>query len=83
MTGVNALGESAPSLPSEAVTASAEPAQMPQYKLLNESGGDGRLSAHIEKVTHGRGVMVDSELDEGNKTARLGLRTRISLPIIR
>ena len=56
---------------------------MPQYKLLNESGGDGRLSAHIEKVTHGRGVMVDSELDEGNKTARLGLRTRISLPIIR
>ena len=67
------LGESGPSIHSEARTTTLTPAQMPGYKLLNESDGKGQLSTHILSVTHGRGSMVGSSLDEGSKNSALGV----------
>lgn len=69
VTGVNELGESDPSIHSEARTITLKPAQMPNYKLINESNGKGKVSAHIESVTHGRGSMVGSSLDADAKSA--------------
>ncbi len=69
VTGVNVLGESNPSLHSEATTISLKPAQMPNYKLLNESNGTGVVSAHIVSVTHGRGQMESSLLDKDSQSA--------------
>ena len=69
MTGVNSLGESAPSIHSEARTSIITPAEMPNYKLINESNGKGKISAHILDVSHGRGAMVASPLDAGKKSA--------------
>ncbi len=69
VTGVNDLGESNPSLHAEAKTITLKPAKMPNYKLLNESTGDGRVSAHIVSVTHGRGSMESSPLDQDSKSA--------------
>ncbi|NBJ94153.1 fibronectin type III domain-containing protein [Parablautia muri] len=71
VTGVNELGESNPSIHSEARTLSIKPAQMPNYKLINESNGKGKVSAHIKGVTHGRGSMEGSSLDT-DKTSALG-----------
>ncbi len=53
VTGVNDLGESNPSIHSEAQTIAVIPAQMPMYGLLNESNGKGKVSAHIVSVTMG------------------------------
>ena len=39
VTGINDLGESGPSILSEAKTITLNPPQMPKYKLLNESNG--------------------------------------------
>ncbi len=72
VTGVNELGESGPSLISEAETVTVTPAQMPKYRLLNEPGRQGELTSHIKTVTHGRGQMVDSPLDEGSAGSALG-----------
>lgn len=69
VTGVNELGESVPSIHSEARTITIKPAQMPNYKLINESNGKGKISAHIVSVTHGRGSMVSSSLDTDKKSA--------------
>ena len=69
VTGVNELGESNPSIHSEARTITLKPAQMPNYRLINESDGQGKISSHIESVTHGRGSMVGSSLDGDNKSA--------------
>lgn len=69
VTGVNELGESNPSIHSEARTLTLKPAEMPNYKLINESNGKGKVSAHIVSVTHGRGTMVSSSLDSDNKSA--------------
>ncbi len=69
VTGVNSLGESNPSIHSEATTVTLQPAQMPNYKLLNESKGEGQVSAHIVSVTHGRGTMEDSPLDQDAQSA--------------
>lgn len=69
VTGVNVLGESNPSLHSEATTIILKPAQMPGYKLLNESNGTGAVSAHIVNVTHGRGQMESSLLDKDGQSA--------------
>ncbi len=69
VTGVNSLGESAPSIHSEARTSIITPAEMPNYKLINESNGKGKISAHILDVSHGRGAMVASPLDAGKKSA--------------
>ncbi|NBI90401.1 hypothetical protein D3Z45_07350 [Lachnospiraceae bacterium] len=69
VTGVNVLGESNPSLHSEATTITLKPAQMPNYKLLNESNGTGVVSAHIASVAHGRGQMESSLLDKDSQSA--------------
>ena len=69
VTGVNVLGESAPSIHSEARTSIITPAEMPNYKLINESNGKGKISAHILDVSHGRGSMVASSLDTGKQSA--------------
>ena len=62
VTGVNELGEGAPSLESYAQTASVKAAKMPGYKLLNTDAGEGKLSSHIESAVRGRGTMVDLSL---------------------
>jgi len=69
VTGVNSLGESGASVISEAVTTVPVPVKMPNYKLINESNGQGKVSAHILDVTHGRGSMVSSPLDTEDKSA--------------
>ncbi len=69
VTGVNEIGESNPSIHSEARTITLKPAQMPNYKLINESNGKGKVSAHITNVTRGRGSMVSSPLDTADKSA--------------
>lgn len=69
VTGVNSLGEGGRSVISEAVTTTHTPAKMPNYKLINESNGIGKVSAHIVDVSHVRGSMVDSPLDTGSRSA--------------
>ncbi len=69
VTGVNELGEGAPSIRSEARTIAVQPAQMPSYGLLNESRGKGKVSAHIVSVTHRRGTMESSPLDTSSGSA--------------
>ncbi len=69
VTGVNDMGESNPSIHSEAQTIAVNPAQMPLYNLLNESRGKGKVSAHIVSVTHVRGNMESSPLDQDNRSA--------------
>ncbi len=69
VTGVNGLGESNPSIHSEARTITIKTAQMPNYKLINESNGKGKVSAHIKNVTHGRGSMTGSLLDTDKNSA--------------
>lgn len=69
VTGVNELGESSPSIHSEARTITIKPVQMPAYKLINESNGTGKVSAHIVSVTHGRGAMESSTLDTDKNSA--------------
>lgn len=69
VTGVNEQGEGNPSIHSEARTITLKPAQMPNYKLINESEGKGKVSAHITSVTHGRGSMVSSPLDTDGRSA--------------
>ncbi len=69
VTGVNELGESNPSIHSEARTITIKPAQMPAYKLINVSNGTGKVSAHIVSVTHGRGAMESSPLDTDKNSA--------------
>ncbi len=75
VTSVNELGESGPSIHSEARTITIKPAQMPGYKLINESKGAGKLSAHIKNVTHGRGSMVSSPLDDSSSDGKSALGT--------
>ena len=75
VTGVNELGESQPSLEVSAETTSLKPAQMPNYKLLNTSNGEGVLSNHIVSVEmdKNRGTMVNSKLDAENPSSALGV----------
>lgn len=72
VTGTNELGESNPSITSEAETVSVIPALLPKYGLINESAGVGALSAHIVSVTHGQGSMVNSPLDQGDTKKAFG-----------
>ncbi|MCI8361372.1 MAG: hypothetical protein HFE86_08570 [Clostridiales bacterium] len=70
VTGVNELGESGPSIVSAMETVDITPAKLPVYKLINTSNGAGEKSAHIQEISHYRGEMKDSPLDEaGTKTA--------------
>ncbi len=69
VTGVNEIGEGNPSIHSEARTITLKPAQMPEYKLINESNGKGKVSAHITGAWHFRGEMTASPLDTEPKSA--------------
>lgn len=75
VTGVNEIGESAPSLDAVARTTSVEPAQLPGYRLVNVPDADGRHLAHIASAAHAQGSMVDSPLDDasGDPKSALGL----------
>lgn len=75
VTGVNELGESNPSLISEATTTVITPAILPEYKLINESNGKGVLAEHIVSAEHGlnRGEMVGSALDPDDGKSALGV----------
>ena len=73
--GWNELGWGKPSLVSLAMTKSTNPPQLPKYKLLNTSNGEGVLTAHIVDATmggSGGAKMVASPLDTVQGSA-LGL----------
>ncbi len=73
--GWNELGWGKPSIVSLATTKSINPPQLPKYKLLNTSNGEGVLSAHIVDATFGGSggaKMVASPLDTAPQSA-LGL----------
>ena len=64
--GWNDLGWGKPSLTSLAKTKSTTPPQLPNYKLINTSNGEGRVSAHILNAAYGgsgNARMVGSALD--------------------
>ncbi len=64
--GWNDLGWGQPSLSSSAFTKTDEPPQLPKYKLINTSNGEGVVSAHISSATYGgsgNAKMVGSALD--------------------
>ena len=76
VTGNNKKGTGPASLVSEATTVNILPAQLPQYKLLNTSNGEGKLSNHINNVYYGNnGVteIVNSPLDEVSTTTNSAL----------
>lgn len=73
--GWNELGWGKPSIVSLATTKSINPPELPKYKLLNTSNGEGVLSAHIVDATFGGSggaKMVASPLDTSLGSA-LGL----------
>ncbi len=72
VTGWNQLGWGSPSLKSLCKTKNSNPPQLPNYKLLNTSKGEGVVSNHIVSATyggHGGAKMVDSPLDTEAKSA--------------
>ncbi len=71
----NEFGWGKASLVSVASTKSAEPPALPNYKRLNTSNGEGKLTAHIVDAAmggHGGAKMVESPLDTTVNSA-LGL----------
>lgn len=74
VTAVNELGEGAASLTASAKTVGAlTGVELPAYKLINTSNGEGVLSSHIKSAAiGGGGSMVDSPLDKDENSA-LGL----------
>ncbi len=74
LTGINDLGEGPASMISAGTTVILQPAKLPAYGLINQSKGEGVLSAHIERIVFGRGAMYGSTLDEGGEgNSGLGL----------
>ena len=70
--GWNEIGWGSPSLKSLCKTKDSNPPQLPNYKLLNTSKGEGIVSAHIVSATYGGhsgAKMVDSPLDTEAKSA--------------
>ncbi len=52
------------------------PVEMPEYKLINTSNGEGKLSSHIKSAVfnkHAESTMVDSPLDDAETRSALGL----------
>ena len=52
------------------------PVEMPEYKLINTSNGEGKLSSHIKSAVfnnHAGSTMVDSPLDDAETRSALGL----------
>lgn len=72
LTGTNELGEGPASLTASDTTISGlVPAKLPEYRLINTSNGEGKLSSHIVSASFGSGaaVMVDSPLDTDPESA--------------
>lgn len=69
VTGVNELGEGPGSMKVKASTLSVKRAQMPSYKLINDSNGEGKLTQHIVSAKHVVGSMVNSSLDTDAQSA--------------
>ena len=53
----------------KASTLSVKRAQMPSYKLINDSNGEGKLTQHIVSAKHVVGSMVNSSLDTDVQSA--------------
>ncbi len=68
VTGVNDIGEGSPSLTVSAVTTDRDPAEMPEYFLIN-TGEAGEKGAHIISAAQNYGTMTESPLDTEAKTA--------------
>ena len=68
VTGWNDLGWAVKeSLHALAQTESGETPRLPNYRLINTSNGEGRLTAHIQSAlcgNHGSQKMIDSPLDQ-------------------
>ena len=76
VTGVNDNGEGSQSIHSTATTLDIQPVALPEYELINISGGEGALSGHIVSATvTGNDIrhMINSPLDEGNGKSALGI----------
>ncbi len=71
LTGTNELGEGPASLTASDTTISGlVPAKLPEYRLINTSSGEGKLSSHIVSASVGNSaVMVDSPLDTESGSA--------------
>lgn len=70
--GWNELGWGKPSLTALTRTKNIEPPILPDYKLLNTSNGEGKVSAHIADASYGGSGgahMVGSALDTEPRTA--------------
>ncbi len=68
VTGVNELGESAPSITNVAETMNPDPADMPKYKRIN-AAGEGEVSEHIISAKAPNGSMEESGKDTEAGTA--------------
>lgn len=76
VTGNNKKGEGKASVVSSATTLVIQPAQLPKYKMINTSNGEGELTSHIKNVTYGYNTaiqVVGSALDEGKENSALAL----------
>ncbi|MCI9532243.1 MAG: carbohydrate-binding protein [Lachnospiraceae bacterium] len=74
--GWNELGWGPHSLVATAETIDIAMPELPDYKLLNTSKGEGKVSDHIAGASYGGSGgahMVDSPLDEGVKNSAWGL----------
>lgn len=72
--GWNEFGWGKPSIVSIVMTGNMEAPKLPNYKLLNTSNGEGKVTAHIVNATIGgsNSAMVSSPLDT-EKNSALGL----------
>lgn len=77
LSAYNELGEGPQSLvASDKTLAELAPVEMPAYKLINTSNGEGKLSSHIKSAVfnnHAGSTMVASPLDEAGTWSALGL----------
>lgn len=69
VTGMNEIGESAPSNTVAAETTTIAPAELPNYKLVNSKDANGRYLTGITNARVISASMVDSPLDEGASTS--------------
>ena len=68
VTAENEHGESGPSLSAIAATTNIDPAVMPKFHLINV-GEYGEIGQHIISASQKHGAMVDSEAEDGERTA--------------
>ena len=66
----------------KASTLSVKRAQMPSYKLINDSNGEGKLTQHIVSAKHVVGSMVNSSLDTDAQSANGLVMTAMSPTIV-